>query len=64
VGVPSVAPAPPAATQLDALDQLLEHTYADAFARLDLQMLLQRPDDLRLLLGPFTTPKESQCRQP
>jgi hypothetical protein len=53
--------APPAAAPWESLDELLEHTFADAFARLDLQMLLQRPDDLRLLLGPFTAHEESRC---
>lgn len=46
----SCPPAPPA---LAALDELLDHTYADAFRRLDVAVLLDQPARLRWLLGPF-----------
>jgi hypothetical protein len=45
---------PPAATPLDALDQLLEYEYGPAFHRLDVLALLDQPDRLQRLLEPFT----------
>ncbi len=54
-GDPSaLAPAPPALHPWQALDQLLEHSYGDAFARLDVALLLDQPARLRQLLAPFT----------
>lgn len=36
-----------------ALDELLDHTYADAFRRLDVVVLLDQPAQFLWLLRPF-----------
>jgi hypothetical protein len=38
---------------LVALDELLEEAYGDAFALLDLAVLIEDPERLRALLAPF-----------
>ncbi len=45
---------PRATSPFAALDQQLEDEYGDAFARLDVALLLGQPDRLQRLLAPFT----------
>jgi hypothetical protein len=57
---PSVRLSAPPAAPLDALDQLLEHEYGQAFRRLEVAVLLRHPDQLRGQLLPFTSTQESR----
>jgi hypothetical protein len=53
------------ATPLAALDELLDHSYAAAFQRLDHFAIFDLSTEaLRTRLGPFTTPEETTRCQP